>query len=167
MNTFPELIFASHWEHGITGDVVKISQNTKIIYHYRLYRYNFFAAKGTTYNEANATIAENLGLTEKTVRTSMSLLKRMGLIYQRDISFKKVVYTVYPLDNLNGRLINPKAEKNYDPDKKFNREDDYIEYRKIKDHNYKMINKIKDMKEKVVVITEEDFKNLRPKKKKK
>lgn len=165
---YNKLLMASHWISP-EGDKIKLSHNIKAIYHYRLSQYRSFTKEGKHYIESVPTVAKVLAVSEDVSKATQALLIKMGLMVVSQKGTRVAEYTVFPLKYIKGSLINDKlALSTVKGEKKKKRRkvsENANSWKVIQaiEHNKKQIDKIKQKKEKVYILTEEDMRRLREK----
>lgn len=139
------LLCASHWVDTL-GNEHKIPQGLKVYYLYRWNRYSLFEKLDKSYYEKHTNVAKMLGISLDTIkRVYNPMLKDMGLIMtQGSFQDNNVVYIVYPIDNLDGWLINKEiasckvTKQSYDKDENFT-----FENLKTLEHNKRVAKNIR------------------------
>ena len=165
---YNKLLMASHWISP-EGDKVKLSHNIKAIYHYRLSQYRSFTKEGKHYIESVPTVAKVLAVSEDVSKATQALLIKMGLMVVSQKGTRVAEYTVFPLKYIKGSLINDKLtldtvkgeKKKKRKRRKVNEDANSWKIIQAIEHNKKQIDKIKQKKEKVYILTEEDMRRLR------
>lgn len=94
-----------------------LSSNSKLVYAYMLWKYEFFRSTGKDYFESQTTIASHLDISRWTVNQSIAQLQEMNLLKSRrkkgDTQGSACIYT---LPDPYGVYSNDKSSGNYTPD---------------------------------------------------
>jgi len=88
--------------------LVEINQNIKSVYAYLLDQYISFCKSGNRLFQSYNTLSNELGMSESTIKRSIFVLEKIGLILvDRKLTFnqRNNVYTVYNFESLNIRLF--------------------------------------------------------------
>ena len=139
------------------GEVFPLKSSLKLQYVYMYNQYKGFEKSNKSYHEAQQTIADKLGYSLNTVKSNIKLLKGMGLLQVKQVSFNQYNTRVIGIEWIQGTLYNDNIKESK-KDKKYKYTFD--EYQIIK-KNYEQFNKVKqDLTTEYVSIPRKEFLEL-------